>query len=606
MHLLLQTLGLLVLMPLAAIGPGLLVVGRLRWEPLEKFVAATAASLIIVYLCGFGLFVVAAPPWAYWAVMGAMATATLAQLPHVRALFRSTAVRLATAGYLALCSWLLLLLCLVRHFGGGAWAGDWVEHFQRTEVFLRLLPIDTRFLGLFTLPARPPMMNVIAAFFCRLCGMRDGRLQFTAFSLVFLLLNAWVLLPAMMLYRRFLAGRRRRLSGRAALLLTAVFMLNPFIAENATWTWTKLLCAGYVLLGIHLYLRSWRPEAEASAPPAPPRAGGYLVGSFLSLSAGLAVHFTAWPYIAVIGVHALWRQLRRRAEPPAQLAAAVATAAALSAVWFAWSVITFGVGGTFGAYFAAPAGPLEMAVPAWARVLQNLLFSILPQPPTSAELTAWFPGQASLNVLRDYWFEISQSNLLMMMGCMGGPIVLVLALRRLGRKVGRRTSAADRLRWWRWLVFGGAVMGICSTARVENFGAGMLCAPLVVMGLTFLAAQLPGISLVVRAAAVVGGAVDFALGIALHFWLQNGAFRATTADGQVRIYPAGFAQTEIGNWASKQMLHLIFWGDVAGPVARGLLGMMILVAMVAVAAMGWALFSRAGRSPASAASRLAG
>ena len=54
---------------------------------------------------------------------------------------------------------------IIRNYSGALWSGDWLEHFQRSLFFLHHFPKDTPIYGEYLLPARPPMMNVLAAFF---------------------------------------------------------------------------------------------------------------------------------------------------------------------------------------------------------------------------------------------------------------------------------------------------------------------------------------------------------------------------------------------------------------------------------------------------------
>jgi len=49
-------------------GPGLLLVARCNWSPMEKLCGALAASFVLIYLAGFGLFCAGADPapWSLW------------------------------------------------------------------------------------------------------------------------------------------------------------------------------------------------------------------------------------------------------------------------------------------------------------------------------------------------------------------------------------------------------------------------------------------------------------------------------------------------------------------------------------------------------------
>jgi hypothetical protein len=126
---------------------------------------------------------------------------------------RSAARRLAACaqfrktvfGFVLLLVWTLAILCMIRHYSGGQWWGDWLEHFQRSLFLLHHLGKDTAFLGLFPLPSRPPLMNLLGAFFMAQVGDR-----FELFQITFAFLNLLVFLPCSLLLPA-LTGRRRRI-----------------------------------------------------------------------------------------------------------------------------------------------------------------------------------------------------------------------------------------------------------------------------------------------------------------------------------------------------------------------------------------------------------
>ena len=57
--------------------------------------------------------------------------------------------------------WLLLFLGIIRNYAGTTLWGDWYEHYQRAMFFADHLPIDTKFIQRYWLPARPPLFNLI-------------------------------------------------------------------------------------------------------------------------------------------------------------------------------------------------------------------------------------------------------------------------------------------------------------------------------------------------------------------------------------------------------------------------------------------------------------
>ena len=59
------------------------------------------------------------------------------------ALFGIARVRRVIAGFGFLTAWSLLILAMIRVYSGAGWAGDWLEHFQRSLFFLQRFPVHT-------------------------------------------------------------------------------------------------------------------------------------------------------------------------------------------------------------------------------------------------------------------------------------------------------------------------------------------------------------------------------------------------------------------------------------------------------------------------------
>ena len=163
------------------------------------------------------------------------------------ALLRSFRVRRALSGQAFLRLRAMVILAMIRHYSALGWGG-------------------------YKLPARPPMMNVLAAFF--LAQTQDSFALFqvaSAFPNVLLFLPCCLMLPALGLARR-----------PRTLPLVALFACSPVVMENATYTWTKSLSAFFVVLAFWFYLAALRKNDRVR-----------MAAAFLALSAGLLVHYSA-------------------------------------------------------------------------------------------------------------------------------------------------------------------------------------------------------------------------------------------------------------------------------------------------------------------------
>src|SRR5215211_739426 len=165
-------LHLLLLFAVYSVGPGLFFVRRLRLSPSEKLVTAVGVSYFLVYLGSFGILILAGhrmtdrPDVQRALHRGLAAVCLLLTLASIRDLLRLLnhgAVRRMLAAYGLFLVWGVVLLAMIRSYGGGTWSADWLEHYQRTLFFEGELPRNYQFIDKFSLPARPPLMNAVAA-----------------------------------------------------------------------------------------------------------------------------------------------------------------------------------------------------------------------------------------------------------------------------------------------------------------------------------------------------------------------------------------------------------------------------------------------------------
>src|SRR5262249_25658180 len=115
------------------------------------------------------------------------------------------------------------------------------------------------------------------------------------------------------------------------IILLVLIMGSPMVIWNATWTWTKLFAAFYVILGLAFYVNGWRRVDPAR-----------LVLAFLFLAAGFLSHFSAGPYLLFLGAHYVLFLLPRRRH---RLEAVVAflLCSVLWATWFGYAIALSGL-----------------------------------------------------------------------------------------------------------------------------------------------------------------------------------------------------------------------------------------------------------------------
>jgi hypothetical protein len=490
----LQLLLTIALLAVCGFAPGFFVVRRLRWNPLEKLCGAVGLSLILIYLFHWGLYCLQAGrgdapdlwPCAIYSVV-AVGLGAAAWRDAFR-LFR--ACRRAALAFAALAAWTLGLLSLIRVYSGGAWYGDWLEHFQRTLYFLHHFSSSTPIMMGYTLPARPPMMNVVAAFFLSQTADR-----FELFQAVFALLNVLVFLPCCLIMPA-LGGRRR------TWLLAALFAASPVIMQASTYTWTKSLAAFYVVLAIWFYLAGWRKRDSVR-----------MTAAFVALSAGVLVHYSAGPYVVFLGAHYVAVVLRTGRRKLAEPAAIAACCGLLLATWFGWSLRQYGARGTFASNTSVTSSRQYQGSNV-VKIGANLWDSIVPAIVRDPALFNAFQQEDGAGKIRDEAFLTYQTNAIFGMGIVGGPLVLWLLY-----SVSRRPDGRER-RFWIWFVPVCVLLGIASVGERDPLGvAHLTLLSLMALGLAFLAGR-PMRRGIVTALAI-GCALDLLLGVGLQIAIEQ-------------------------------------------------------------------------------------
>jgi hypothetical protein len=114
--------------------------------------------------------------------------------------------------------------------------------------------------------------------------------------------------------------------------------------------------------------------------------------------------------------------------------------------------------------------------------------------------------------------------------------------------------------------------GIAVHPTEDAFGVSHICGqPMVLMGVAFLAARYRSLPQPLRWLGLAGCAVDFALGVFLHFSLENQVFHLGGGD-HLLIFssPGALSRWAFLNFRDKTRYGLVYWGDyfagAAGPI----------------------------------------
>jgi 4-amino-4-deoxy-L-arabinose transferase-like glycosyltransferase len=348
-------------------------------------------------------------------------------------------------------------------------------------------------------------------------------------------------------------------------------MLNPLVLHNATYPWTKLIAAFFVLVGLYLFVRSHETQAWRLA-----------AAGFLCLAAGFLSHYSAGPYLLALAIAWSWwrREQWRCRRFWIESAGCAAGGGLLLASWFAWAISHYGRVTTFlantsvqGLRGASPASLL-------AGKAANIFYTVIPYPLRHAPEV--HPSlRAPAVVVRDFMFKLYQLNLVLALGSVGGLLVAWLLWQQW--KKSRVNNAGLPKTFWLYFVAFCAVAGIAVDGEVNTEGIAHICLqPLIVLGLAFVAAHYPGLRRNLRRLLLAGLVVDFTLGIGLQFYIEHldRPFDLWLVDeGQTLTVTDGYCLAL--NVLGKHLWGCRFVGD--GPMAQPALIVALLGSLLALA-----------------------
>lgn len=544
-----DTLGSLSLFALLSFGVAWPVAARLTGTAGERLLASVMLSWLTIFVVAWIVYVGALPHGVLWVLPGMSLGGLWLGRRALRDLWREAEVRdLAIAQAIVTAS-VVAWLALIVSYSGGAWVGDWFGHWQRTAFFLERGPRDILFNGFDPLTSRPPLANVVFGALAVLT-----RKDFAHYQLACAFLASLAFLPA--------AVFARRLGGRANVaVLAALLLVSPMFMQNATFAWTKLHAAFFTLAAFHFLLRTDAPDC--------PRAG---LLAAIALGAAILTHYSAGPFALVFAAVWLARGRWRDAAWWRGTAVAALAGAAVLALWFGWALATYGAKGTF----LTNTSVTDAATGAGTQLtnaLLNVRDTIVPH--FLRDVDYGFIAQRNpWGWWRDWFFQAYQINLVFLCGSVAW-LAIVAALAKSAAPV----RPAVRVGWAAGIIVV-ALLGVLVHGARDRWGLAHICLqPLALGGLALLAARWEAIGPVWRRIVVAGAAVDFGLGIALHFGAQSLLIDQWVGSAAPGGPLDGYSAHAQINWRAKLHFRHTFFGDayansefVILPLLVGLLG----------------------------------
>jgi 4-amino-4-deoxy-L-arabinose transferase-like glycosyltransferase len=532
-----DTLVCLLLVLGVAFGLSRPAVERLGLGAAESLVAGAALSLIAAWGVAWAVFISGASLSAYWLIPALAAVGLLLGRRSVARIASDPAARDLACGQLIVSGWCVAWLSFIKVHTGGAWTGDSFEHWERAGFFLRQWPADRPFIETYILPARPPLANILTAAFMRMTAV-----DYPHFQVITTALCSLAFLPVGLLAGRF--------GGRSApRMAVVVLILSPLFVQNATYPWTKLPAVFFILTGLYFFLRMRDRD---------PNSGKAAFLCALSLGGAVVTHYSSGPYVLVLA--AAWIAIgfgRGWDGGFLRLTALCAAAGALVlAPWFVWSVAEYGWRDTFLSNSSVsmvaknPGNPLvDMAL--------NVRDSLVP-PQIRGFRGKLFVQSSPWGALRDQCFLIYQLNPLLALGCVGW-----LAVIREGFRAARAAPRRERV-FWIAMLSGFFLVSFTTYGDRDHYGVGHICLQsLVLLGLAFLASRWDGLGRGWRLALAAGWAVDFSLGIALQFAVEDFAIdRWLTPGRNLMDVSRTYTLVSQENLMKKLLTHLAYFADI--------------------------------------------
>jgi hypothetical protein len=310
--------------------PGWALTYRFNPEPLERSVVCILTGLTLIYLCEFGAYLLSLPSWFPFILLLLVSLISVFNFARSRSnnSLRETFPWVEVMVWLVLSIWGLAIQFKIVLYGAQlGWAADWVEHYERSIFFLEQLPPETNFLnGLWSLSARGPLFNSSA-------GLLMGGLgkDYWTYQIIATVLNTFPVLTLALLLQN-ISGLQRY----PALIWSAViYALAPFAVQQIIYPWTKMFTTGFILMGIHVYLRGAKRGDIC-----------IMAWAFFPLALGVLAHYMTVLFAVFFLAHLLYTIIKNNWRFQA-LIIPISSCILLLSTWFIFLILNFGIVGTF-------------------------------------------------------------------------------------------------------------------------------------------------------------------------------------------------------------------------------------------------------------------
>lgn len=560
-----KLLYLCILFPVNLFIPGFLLTRKNRQPQELRFILSISLSLLVLFIVSFLFYLLRVNSSGFILFSTLCFFAIFPFRKELRTLLCSPPVKSMLLHYGIFLVWILLISMTIHNYSGGRWSGDWEEHYQRSLFFLNHNSLGTLFIKEWTLPARPPLFNLVASFFLHHLGS-----DFIYYQLTGILLNSLVFFGAWGIMLA-IGQTSKRIIAPATLLLLILFLgLNPSIVQNVTLVWTRSLTNFFILTGLALYLLARSTDDQTLRKFA-----------WLNLGLAMVTHYSAAPYILGIALVELYFLMMKRREFKEFLLNLAILFAPLSP-WLTFALCNYGWQGTFLSNSTATDAMAMTMAEAIAKTWGNILSTIIPHPlrhtdtPELFNFKLIFHQVGWMEDLREYFFLLYQVNIPFMIGSLGG----IIAIGQFTSNVFRRLKSGmqeETVLLTAYLIFV-LILGIALHGSFNFYGVGHICGqPLAIIAVVYLATRFLDASTLVKNALVAGLIFDFLFGIALQLQMEHFSTRGIFS---ISNYAEYFSPNLLYNAFHKTEAGYLFISDL--PFAAGIMVILTLLLLILI------------------------